>query len=49
MKASEESDSLPTDPEDESNVPYVSNNFHEVFRPHRDRKLSTISIKHLKK
>ncbi|OXA46792.1 hypothetical protein Fcan01_18512 [Folsomia candida] len=35
MKASEDSDSLPTDPEDD-NISYVGTNFKEAFRPHRD-------------
>lgn len=38
MKASEESDSLPTDPEDESNSPFIGQHFGEGFRPHRDCK-----------
>lgn len=37
MKASEDSDSLPTDPEDD-NISYVGTNFKEAFRPHRDCK-----------
>lgn len=40
MKASEESDSLPTDPEDEVNVPLNQGDFRQIFAPHRDRKFS---------
>ncbi|ODN03976.1 Katanin p80 WD40 repeat-containing subunit B1 [Orchesella cincta] len=36
MKASEESDSLPTDPEDEVNVPLNQRDFRQIFAPHRD-------------
>jgi hypothetical protein len=38
MKATEDSDSLPTDPEDDTNVPYIGTNFREAFHPNRDCK-----------
>ena len=42
MKASEESDSLPTDPEDEMSSSQteikIPTDFRQVFHPHRDRK-----------
>lgn len=41
MKGSEESDSLPTDPEDEFNAPIDTGDFKQVFAPHRDRKFIT--------
>jgi len=47
MKASEESDSLPTDPEDEVNIPLNQSDFRQIFAPHRDCKEFRIHVSNI--